>query len=98
MLEEITERTLVVETIKELFEKMRKEFGEFDEESRKVDELRLLTQGSRTYNKYVQVFKKTARRSRYKKRILVEEFKRELNKVIRRRLIEAELLPSTITE
>jgi len=81
MLEEIIEKTLVVETIKELFEKMRKEFGEFDEESRKVDELRLLTQGSRTYNKYVQVFKKTARRSRYKKRILVEEFKRELNKV-----------------
>ena len=49
--------------MKKLFEKKREEFGEFDKESRKVDELRLLVQGSRTYNKYVQEFRRAARGS-----------------------------------
>jgi len=49
--------------MKELFEKKREEFGEFDEESRKVDELRLLVQGSRTYDKYVQEFRRAVRGS-----------------------------------
>jgi len=39
MLEEITEGTSTVETMEELLEKMRKEFGELNKESRKVDEL-----------------------------------------------------------
>jgi len=39
--------------MEELFEKMREEFREFNEESRKVDELRLLVQGPRTYDKYI---------------------------------------------
>jgi len=53
-----------------LFEKIREEFGEFDEESRKVDELRLLVQGSRTCNEYIQEFKRVARGSGYKRRVL----------------------------
>jgi len=48
----------LVEMVEELFIKMRKEFGEFDEESRKVDELRVLKQGGRTCNEYIQIFKK----------------------------------------
>jgi len=81
-----------------VIEKMREEFGEFDEESRKVNELRLLVQGSRTCDEYVQIFKRTARGSGYEGRALVEEFKRGLNRVIRRRLAEAEIPPTTITE
>ena len=77
---------------------MREEFGEFDEESRKVNELRLLVQGSRTCDEYVQIFKRIARGSGYEGRALVEEFKRGLNRVIRRRLAEAEIPPTTITE
>jgi len=33
-----------VEIVEELFTKIREEFGKFDEESRKVNELRLLEQ------------------------------------------------------
>ena len=44
---------MAVEMVEELFTKMREEFGEFNEESRKVDELRLLKQGERTCNEYV---------------------------------------------
>jgi len=76
MLEEITEVTLLVETIEELFEKIREEFGEFDKKSRKVDKLRVLVQGAKTCDKYVQILKRTAGGSNYKGRVLVEEFKR----------------------
>ena len=41
-MDEIAKGTSDVETIKELFKKVREEFGEFNEESRKADELRLL--------------------------------------------------------
>ena len=54
-----------METVEELFTKMREEFGEFDEESRKVDKLRTLEQGGRTCNEYVQIFKKISRGSGY---------------------------------
>jgi len=98
VLEEKKQGVSVMETVEELFTKMREEFGEFDEESRKVDELRLLEQGGRTCNKYVQIFKKTLRGSGYEGRPLIEEFKRGLNGNIRRRLAEAELPPVTIEE
>lgn len=40
--------------------------------------------------KFVQEFQGAARDSGYEKRALVEEFKRGMNKMIRRKLIEAE--------
>ena len=46
----------------------------------------------------MQEFKKVARRSGYERRSLIEEFKRELNRAIRRRLAEAKELPTTIGE
>jgi len=48
----------------------------------KVEQLRTIEQGSRTYDKYIQKFKKIARGSGYKKQSLIEEFKRELNRRI----------------
>jgi len=98
ILDKIEKGTSEVETMEELFEKIREEFGEFDEESRKADELRLLVQGPRTCNEYVQEFKRVARGSRYEGRALIDEFKRGLNGVIKRKLAEAESPPSMITE
>ena len=54
---------MAVETVEELFTKMWEEFGKFDKESRKVDELRMLEQGGQTCDEYVQLFKKTSRGS-----------------------------------
>ena len=65
VLEERRQRVSVVETVEELFIKMREEFREFNEESRKVDELRMLEQGGWTCDEYVQIFKKTSRGSSY---------------------------------
>jgi len=98
VLDEITKGTSLVTTVEELFTKITQEFGEFNEESRKVDELRALEQGGKTVDKYVQEFRRAARGSGYEERALVEEFKKGLNGVIRRRLAEAELPPTTITQ
>jgi len=42
---------------------------------------------------FVQEFQRVAKRSGYKKRPLVKKFKREMSRVIRRRLIESEHSP-----
>ena len=59
-------------TMEQLFTKIKEEFREFDEGSKKVDELKLLKQGSRTCNKYVQLFKKVSRESSYSSRLFIE--------------------------
>jgi len=39
---------------------------------------------------FIQIFRKVARDSSYEGRVLIEEYKREINRRIRRRLIEVE--------
>jgi len=62
----------------------------------KAAELRKLEQGGRTMEEFIQEFKWTARGSRYEGRPLVEEFKRDMNGGIRRKLMEAENPPTSI--
>jgi len=68
------------------------------EEERKIEQLQTIEQGGRTCNEYVQEFKKVARGSGYEGRPLIEEFKRGLNRAIRRKLAEAKEPPTTIGE
>ena len=84
--------------MEKLFTKIRNDFGEMSEEDRKIEQLWTIEQGGRTCNKYVQEFKKIARRSGYEGRPLIEEFKRGLNGAIRRKLAKAEEPPTTIEE
>jgi len=81
-----------------LFTKIRDDFGETSEEERKIEQLRTIEQGRRTCDEYVQEFKKVTKRSGYKRRPLIEEFKRGLNRSIRRKLVETEEPPTTIGE
>jgi len=81
---------LEFETVGEFLAEIKKEFGRGKEELVKVVELRKIEQGSRTMEEFVQEFKKAARGSGYEGRPLVEEFKREINGAIRRKLMEAE--------
>ena len=76
---------------------LKKEFGGGEEESVKVAELRKMEQGEKTMEEYVQEFKRTVRGSGYEGRLLVEEFKRDMNGTIRRKLMEVEN-PLTSTE
>ena len=61
-------------------------------------ELRKLEQGGRTMEEFVQEFKQTVRGSGYKGRPLIEEFKRGMNGMIWRKLMEAERLPTSIEQ
>jgi len=98
LLDELAKGKLEVESVEQLFTKIRNDFGETSEEKRKIEQLRTIEQGGRTCNKYVQEFKKVARGSSYEGRPLIKEFKRGLNRSIRRKLAEAEELLTTIGE
>jgi len=97
-LDELAKGELEVELAKQLFAKIRNDFGETSEKERKIEQLRTIEQEGRTYNKYVQEFKKVARGSSYERRPLIKEFKQGLNEAIRRKLTEAEEPPTTIGE
>ena len=47
---------------------------------------------------FVQEFKRAARESGYEGRLLIEEFKREINGIIRRKLMEVENQPGSIKQ
>ena len=98
MLNELAKGESEVESVEQLFTKIRNNFGEILEEKRKIEQLRMIEQGGRICNKYMQEFKKVARGSGYKKRPFIEEFKQGLNRAIRRKLAEAEEPPTTIGE
>jgi len=69
---------------------IRNEFRGGDEKSVKVAELKKIKQERRNIEEFVQDFKRVARGSGYKECPLIEEFKRGMNRSIRRKLIEAE--------
>ena len=98
LLDELAKGKLEMESVEQLFTKIRNDFGKMSEEERKIEQLRTIEQGGRTCDKYVQEFKKVARGSSYVRRSLIEEFKRELNRAIRRKLAEVEEPPTTIGE
>ena len=96
--EELELGEIEYETVEELLTTLKKEFEGGEEESVKTAELRRMEQGGKTMEEYVQEFKRTARGSRYKGRLLVEEFKRGMNEGIQRKLIESENPPSSIEQ
>ena len=69
---------------------LKKEFGRGEEELVKVAELRKLEQEGRMMEDFIQEFKRAARGSRYEGRLLIEEFKKGMNRGIRRKLMKAE--------
>jgi len=82
----------------EFLAEIRREFGEEDEKSVKVAELKKIEQGGRTMEEFVQDFKRVARGSGYEGYPLIEEFKWGMNSSIRRKLMEVENQPSSIKQ
>jgi len=98
VMEELESEEVEYETAEEFLTSLRKEFGGGEEEAVKAAELRRMEQGGKTMEEYVQEFKRAVRGSGYEGRPLVEEFKRGMNGGIRRKLIEAENLPTSIEQ
>ena len=73
---------LEYKTAEEFLVDIKKEFGGRDEEIVKVTELKRIEKRGKAMEEFVQEFKRAARRSGYKEKPLVEEFKREINGAI----------------
>ena len=97
-MEELEAGEMEYETVEEFLTVLKKEFSGGEKESVKVVELRKMEQGERTIEEFVQEFKRVARESRYEGRLLMEEFKKEMNGGIRRKLIKAENLLTSIEQ
>ena len=96
IMEDLEGGLLEYEIVGEFLGDIKREFGGEDEKSVKVAELRRLKQGSKIVKEFIQEFRKAARGSEYKGRLLMEEFKRGVNTMIHQRLIELEWQPSSI--
>jgi len=80
---------LEYETVGEFLAYIKKKFGEKDKEMVKVTELKRIEQKGKTIEEFVQEFRRVARDSRYKRRLLVKEFKKGMNRNICQRLIKS---------
>ena len=90
VMEELEAEKVEYETVEEFLITLKKEFRRGEKESVKAVELRKLEQEGRTIEEFIQEFKRAARSSGYERKPLVEEFKKGMNKSIRRKLMEAE--------
>jgi len=98
VMEELEAGEMEYETAEEFLIVLKKEFGGGEKEAVKAAELRKMEQGGKTMEEFVQEFKRAARGSGYEGRPLIEEFKRGINKGIRRKLMEVENLPTSIEQ
>ena len=98
IIEELESGEVEYKSVEEFLMGLRKEFGGGKEESVKAAELRKLDQGGRTMEEFVQEFKRAARGSGYERWPLIEEFKRGMNREIRRKLMESENPPTSIEQ
>src|SRR6266704_4894566 len=76
------------ETVEELFQLIKHDFGDLDEVATKIGKLRTMTQGELTCEEHVQHFRKTARGTRYARHALIEEFKQSLNGDLQKKILE----------
>ena len=58
LLDKLSKRESGIETVEELFTKIRNKFRETAKEKQKIEQLRTIEQGEKTYDKYIQEFKK----------------------------------------
>jgi len=96
ILEDLVSARVEFESAGEFLLELKKKFKRGDEKSVKVAELRRIKQEGKTMKEFVQEFHRVARDSEYNKRTLIEEFKKGMNKTIRRKLMEAERSPMSI--
>ena len=98
VMEELEVEEMEYETAEKFLTVLKKKFGGREEETVKVEKLRKLEQGEKTMEEFIQEFKRAVRGSGYEGRPLVEEFKREINRRIRKKLMKVENLPAFIKQ
>ena len=89
-MEDLEEENLEYEIVGEFLMNLKKEFGGDNDETMKVAELKKIKQENRTMEEFIQKFKGVVRGSSYERKLLIEEFRREMNRTIQQRLMESE--------
>ena len=89
-MENLEAKSLEYETVEGFLADLKKEFGWEDNKTMKIAKLKKIKQENRTIEEFVQKFRRAAKKSGYKRKLLVEEFKWEINRITRRKLIEIE--------
>ncbi len=82
-------RSLSYTMVGEFLLDLKEEFDRRDNETMKMARLKKVEQESKTIEEFIQEFRRAMRESGYERQPLIEEFKREINEVIRKKLIEA---------
>lgn len=98
IIEDLERRLLNYKVVGEFLADLNKEFSGGDDEILKVAKLKKIGQKSKMMEEFVQKFKRATRESRYKRQLLIKEFKRGMNGTIQQRLIESECQPGTIEQ
>ena len=97
-MENLKERNLEYETVGEFLADPKKKFGKWDNKIIKIAEFKKVEWENRMIEKFVQEFKKVVRRSGHKRRLLVGEFNRGMNRVIKWKLMKVERSPRDIKQ
>ena len=74
-MEDLKNNSLVFVTVEEFLTSLRQKFREKDNKIMKVAELKKVKQKNKTIKKFVQEFRKVAKKSEYKKKPLIKELK-----------------------
>ena len=82
IIKDLEKGLLNYEVVGEFLADLKEEFSGEDDEILKVAELKKIKQKSKMIEEFVQEFRKTTRESRYKRQLLIEEFKRGMNRTI----------------
>jgi len=90
IMKNLESESLSYATVGEFLSDLKEEFDGGDDEIIKMAELKKMEQESKTIEEFIQELRRMTRRSRYKRQPLIEEFKGEMNGVIRRKFIEIE--------
>ena len=85
-------------SIDEFLLELKKEFGRVNEELVEVAELRRIEQKEKIMEEFIQEFQRAVKSSKYKRKVLVNKFKMEINRVIRKKLIKIERPPKSIEQ
>lgn len=82
VIEDLERDLLNYKVVEEFLVDLKKEFEGEDEKTSKVAKLRRLEQREKKMEKFMQKFKRVARKSEYERKLLIEEFKRRINGII----------------
>lgn len=98
ILEDLETEVLEYVIVRKFLVDLKRKFSRGDIEIMKMAKFKKVEQGNRTMEEYVQEFRRVVRGSRYKGKPLVEEFEKEMNGKIRRKLIEVEYSTKSIEQ